>query len=395
MPNVSPKTAGTIHEIRWNEICPWLILIKALRVSLMLRVLVLAMLGVLFTQWGGATLDRSSSPNMASQLVPEPGHYDQHKDQHNKKELALTVVDFTKERIKTNPLARGWFCLTEPFWSFVVDRNLSGRSSFAALLYGLWAIVVWGVFGGAIARVAAVYLTRGETISPLQALRDATTVWPSVMGAPLIVLCVAGVLGLPLVLLGSLFHFNILQVLVGLLWCLVLVLGLILAVVLIGLLIGWPLMWACLSVERSDAFDGVSRCYAYVYQRPLHLAFYVLVAASLAFLGEVVVNLFATATIALSERAISLGSGEAYLNELLNADPALLANQAINAWKWGLASLVAAYPLACLWPMAVGIYLLLRRQVDATEMDEISLDEISLPAASPKPLPTHDPTAPE
>ena len=387
MPEPSSHSEGTLHTIRWQEICPWLILVKALRVSLMLRVLMLAMVGVLLTYWGDTTIDRLFSSEMTSRegtMVPA----------HTSQFIQLYVVVDQPNgdsivRPQAGPLLQAWRWVTQPF-RLLADRKISWQSSLFMLTHGFWTIGVWGIFGGAIARIAALYLTREETLGPLVALRDAATVWPSTTGAPTIVLLVATAMAVPLVLLGFLLQWNALALVAGLLWGLVLAGGLVLAVVLAGLLVGWPLMWACLGVERSDAFDGVSRCYAYVYQRPLHLLFYVLVAALLAFLGDAVVYFFASATIATSEGALSCGAGNVRLDELLNADTAQMANQAINGWKWGLMSLVAAYPLACLWPMAVGIYLLLRRQVDATEMDEVSL-----PAVSPEAHPTPDPTAPE
>ena len=392
MPDTSSPSTGTLHTIRWQEICPWLILVKALQVTLMIRVLVLATLGVLLTQWGDATIDRvlpremsslnrTTQPTIANQLI----QIDFDFDQPNGKPLMQPLM---------GAFLRGWRWVTLPFWR-LADSELSWQSSLVLLLHGLWTIVVWGVFGGAISRIAARYLTRGETMGPLEALRDAITIWPGTTGAPLIVLLVATILAIPLVLLGWLIRLNSFAVVAGLLWVIGFAWGLMLAVILVGLLFGWPLMWACLGVERSDAFDGVSRCYAYVYQRPLHLAFFVLVAATLTLLGEAVVNVFATATIMLSEGALSLGAGQARLNELLTADPSRMANQAINGWKWAFTSLVDAYPLACLWPMAVGIYLLLRRQVDATELDEITLSEVTLSANVPQSLPPRDPIVPE
>ncbi len=375
---------GVLHEIRWKEICPWLILVKALRVTLLIRVLVLATIGVMLTQWGDAAIDRVFPGEMSSlsrttktAIASQFTQFNPVIDQQPKGDTLL--------RPQTGAFLQGWRWVTKPFW-LLANRELAWQSSLILLLHGFWTIVVWAVFGGAIARIAALYLTRDETLGPLVALRDAATVWLGTTGAPLITLLAAIGLAVPLVLLGTLLRLNSLAVVAGLLWCFVLAWGLMLAVVLVGLFFGWPLMWSCLGVERSDAFDGVSRCYAYVYQRPLQLAFYVLVAMLLAFLGEAVVYVFASATVALSEWALSWGTGNARLADLLSVDSSLLASRAINGWKWGLESLVAAYPLACLWPMAVGIYLLLRRHVDGTEMDEVTLSD------GLRSLPTRDPT---
>jgi len=386
-PQVAAHPVGALYEIRWSEVCPWLILVKALRVTLMLRVLLLAMVGVLLTHGGDATIDRIF-PEKTSKLrrtteLYLPGQFLQ---------LALGMDQpngDTLMRPQGGPLLQGWRWMAKPFW-LLANPEFSWKSSQIMLLHGLWTIGVWGIFGGAIARIAAHYLTRGETIGPWSALCEATAVWPSTAGSPLIALLAAMALAVPLLLLGALLRLHSLAIVVGLLWVIVLAWGFVLAVVLVGLLVGWPLMWACLGVERSDAFDGVSRSYAYVYQRPLHLACYVLFAVLLVFLGEAVVDVFATATLTLSERTLSLGAGNERLVDLLRSDSLPIAKQAIHGWKWVFTSFVSAYPLACLWPMAVGIYLLLRRQVDATEMDEITL-----PAALPKSFPAHDPTPPE
>ena len=76
----------------------------------------------------------------------------------------------------------------------------------------------------------------------------------------------------------------------GLLWPLALVAGLLMTLLLLGLLFGWPLMWATISAEGTDSFDALSRSYAYVFQRPLHYLFYIMVAAVIGWLGWLLVR---------------------------------------------------------------------------------------------------------
>lgn len=364
---------GVIYEIRWNEVCPWLILVRALRVTLLIRVLILASLGVLLTQLGWATLEQQLPGDFAraSSLSTEP---------EAAAVLSLPAFDyFAQQDPKPSPFIRGWFWITKPFVTLVSTKNLPGAAALSALLYGAWAIAVWGIFGGAIARITALYLARGETIGPIAALRDAVTVWLGTTGAPLITMLAALAMSAPLIFLGLLMRLDLVAWIAGLLWCLLLAWGLMLAIVLLGLMVGWPLMWSCLGVERSDAFDGVSRCYAYVYQRPLQFSFYILLAALLAFLGEVVVDVFATSAATLVEWTLSWGSGGSRADELFQVDVSTstvpAATKMIDGWKRFLELLTEAYPLACLWPLSVGIYLLLRRHVDGTELDEVTLSD--------------------
>ena len=65
-----------------------------------------------------------------------------------------------------------------------------------------------------------------------------------------------------------------------------------------------PVLPLTIAVEQSDAFDAVSRMYAYVYQRPLHFACYGLIIAALAVIGSVGVHLFLESTITLADWAV-------------------------------------------------------------------------------------------
>ena len=377
---------GVLHEIRWREICPWLILVRALRVSLLVRVLVLATVGTWFAAAGTTAIERLLIDPTDTEAVTI--------DAADEPFSAIGLKLISKLEVPpSSPMLVSWYRLTEPFLQ-LSNRQQTWQSSLGWLLCGVWNIAIWAVFGGAIARIAALYLTRGETPGPITALWEAISVWTGTAGAPLIVLLFAIAVGIPLVLLGLLLRFDLVAVIAGLLWCVVLIGGLTLAAVLIGLLFGWPLMWSCQAVERSDAFDGVSRCYAYVYQRPLHLIFFLLVASVFTLLGSTAVSFVGTAAIDLTEWTVSWGAGTARAEELfasgIDTQSQTLAARAIAGWKQCLMSVVDSYPLACIWPMAVGMYLLLRRLIDGTEMDEVSLSDgssqIGLPALKPTDL---------
>jgi hypothetical protein len=376
---------GVLYEVRWSEVCPWLVLVKALRVTLLIRVLLIALLGVLLAQWGSSALGSFffSEPPALTRALEASSVSGLAENALRAEQPINKVLAYAAEA----PLLRGWSTLTHHFYS-CFDRELSWQETLLRVTQGGWIIAVWAIFGGAIARISAIYLTRGEIIGPVVALRDATTAWPSTAGAPLISVLFGFALVVPLVVLSFLLRFNALAAFVGFLWFVVLAWGLLLAVVFLGLLIGWPLMWACQGVERSDAFDGVSRCGAYVYQKPIQLAFYILIAAMLTYLSEAVVHVFANSAIALAEWSLSWGMGSARANELfgtdLQASTASVAARAIQGWKSGVELLLKSFPLACLWSLSVGIYLLMRRHVDSTEMDEVTLSDGSRQVGLPK-----------
>lgn len=378
----SSPSAGVIHDIRWNELCPWLILVKALRVALLVRVLIIAAVGVFLTQVGWALISSWFAPDLAP-----PGMLREQLPTLNvDREFGQVFGSVPSEGWQSSTLVSGWYWLTEPFLR-LGDSDLSTKQWLGTSLYGLWAIAVWALVGGAICRITAMYLTRGEILGPLQALATVCSVWFSTLGGPLIVFLAVFALAVPLMLLGALLRVELIAIVAAVLWCFVLAWGFMLLVILLGLMLGWPLMWACLSVERSDAFDGVSRCYAYVYQRPLRFGFYVLVAVALGVLGDVVVQFFASVSVTLSEWTVSWGLGADNAQRLLAVDletSSTIAQRMILYWKWALKLVAVSFPVACLWPMSVGIYLLLRLQVDATEMEEITLADGTVQVGLPK-----------
>jgi hypothetical protein len=383
-------STGSIHEVRWNEIFPWLILAKAWRASLLVRVLVYAWVGLLLTQLGWQACDSvfSESPlktssNLIAQEIDSASYKTVRHEVRSNDPLNYWVW-MQRPFQGEGPLVRGWKLLSDPVVR-LFDSDASVRNCFLSLCKALWAIAVWGIFGSAIARMSAFYCTRQEVITPLAAGRAALTRWPSTAGAPLIVLLFALLLAVPLAIAGLLMRADLFAIIAGMLWVFALAWGLGLAIVLIALWFGWPLMWATVAVERSDAFDAASRTAAYVYQRPLRLAFYVLVAAVLGMIGQLIVSGFATVTNQLTDWAISWGAGNERIEALTTGSgdginqpifegSGILAWRAIGFWKHMLTTLVASYPLAYLFSASVGVYLLLRLDVDDTEMNEIAID---------------------
>src|SRR5207237_3910063 len=90
-------------------------------------------------------------------------------------------------------------------------------------------------------------------------------------------------LAIPIALLGLFLRIapGFGAVVAGLVWLLVAIASLGAMWLFGGLIFGWPLMWPAISAERDgDPIDAFSRSYAYVYGKPLHYFFYVVVAAA-------------------------------------------------------------------------------------------------------------------
>ncbi|RIK82279.1 MAG: hypothetical protein DCC67_07430 [Planctomycetota bacterium] len=397
---------GAVTAVRWTSLFPWLVLVRAARVALLLRVLALALAGIEATDVGWQLVERTlldgPSPSGAAplrRLDESPPTYAPRGATPAVPQLpsgpawrpdAAAMVHgrslaFAGD-LYGSPLIRGWRWAMHPLVSLREARG--ARQWIGYALAGGWAVAVWALFGGAIARIAAVYLCYGETIGPLAALRSAWRTWRSTAGALLISAIGVLVLALPLVAAGLLLRFDLTAALLGLAWFAVLLAGLVFAVALIGVAIGWPMMWATVAVERTDGFDAVSRAIGYVYQRPLHLAFYVLVASVLGLVAQAAVNLVVDGAFAATGWAVSIGSSSERLAELQSPRDARgwargWARGGMAWWNGALALVAAGFPMAYLWPAAVGVYLLQRRHIDSTEMTDLKFDERESPRGLP------------
>jgi hypothetical protein len=282
------------------------------------------------------------------------------------------------------------------------------------LLALIWSLAVWAVFGGAITRMAAVQIARKEKIGLGEALRFTISRYLSYFSAPLIPLIFVVVVVLFLIIFGV-FHLIPLVgdiVVDGLGWVLVLLAGLAMAVVLVGL-VGWPMMYATISAEGSDSFDALSRSYSYVYQSPWQYIWYALVSLVygalvvffIGFMGSLTVYLGKwgvgqTPFIAQAHRQpeflfVYAPTSFGWRDLLLHATPALNAQGAIpqdywanfrwynyigaylvgGFWLYLVFLIVVGFGYSYFWSASTIIYLLMRRKVDDTEMDEIYLED--------------------
>ena len=294
-----------------------------------------------------------------------------------KENLSPSVQTLTS----ANPVVGVWNHLGTPFvrlfsWR-VGAANVSLVAAAYALCCGLWALFLWSAIGGAIVRQTAVSLAREEHLSFGQTIAYGSSKWASLFMAPLFPMIGAAAAAVPAMLLGLLLNFGAGAIVAGLLWFVLLLFALLMAVLLVGLLFGWPLMWATIGVEGTDAFDALSRSYAYTFQRPLRYFLYVLAAGALGVLAVFVVDLVANQVIQLAFWGASWGAGSDDVRSAIDATEGIagVGAQALGFWTNLVKLLAAAFAYSYFWTATTAIYFLLRRQVDAVEMDEVFLSE--------------------
>lgn len=386
---------GTLRTVAWSHLFPWVSIFRAFRPAITIRCLVFGALGILLTTvgWGGiGSIFATDTPSTAwmQRYVACPWRAVTDDWVPNRPELPGDVDTPRGPEASVNP---PWAVLTRPALEGLARTGLTDvpiRAVVGILLCGLWGIAVWAFLGAAICRTVAVKLAADEQVGWGAAIRFALRKWPSYFAAPLFPL--AGVLlaAIPVMVLGLIMRSDTGLLLGGLLWPLVLAAGFIMMLFLLGLLFGWPLMWGAISTEGTDSFDALSRSYAYVYQRPLHYLFYTIVATAFGWLGWLLVKNFAAGIVWLGYWAAGWTAGSDQVASLLGSGEPLRGVGKLGAWLvhfWaGCVKLLAVgYLFSYFWAASEVVYLLLRRNVDATEMDEVFLDADASEPASPLP----------
>jgi hypothetical protein len=328
----------------------------------------------------------------------------------------------------------------QPIIYFFSPRS-TGYTSFYFFLVMLWTLATWALFGGAITRIAAVQVTRGEKIGLREAVRFTLKRILSYLMAPLFPLAFALVVLIFMVLFGvpHLIPWFGDVVWDGLLWWLMLICGLVMAVTLVGL-VGWPLMSATISTEGTDSWEAVSRSYSYVYQRPWHYIWYGLVGIAYGAVLVFFIGLMGSLTVYLAKWGVaknpfvsmanrepsylfvytptSFGWRTLLLEGATVHGQKIVENGTINpeayadyldvphpdgsTWQWAddktkerevlsgankfgaflvalwlglLFLLMLGFGYSYFWSASTIIYMLMRRHVDAAELDEVYLEE--------------------
>lgn len=351
----------TIHEVPYLRLFPWLRLFRAPGMAADPKKLMLAAIGLLLMYAGWETLDRVFPAS--SGLTPEVFEPREGIGPSNFRSIPWWLTEPAR-------------LITAPFFA-VLDPPTPAEPGMwlHAVLAALWTVAVWGLIGGAIARAAVVGLARGERLSVREALRFSCRKAVPLIGTPLIPLLGIGFLAVFLAAFGLLYRTSWGPVVAGVLAFLPLIGGLVLTLIVIGLGFGWPLMQASVAAEAEDGFDAMSCAFAYIRQRPWHLAFHAGLAFAIGSVGLVFVDLFARLVVHLAVWSLSLGGPRDLIFGLYHGEDVTAAPGAIAAhgfWLGVVGLFVRAWIYSAFWTFAAMIYLLLRHEVDGTPLDKIA-----------------------
>lgn len=342
----------------------------------------------------------------------------------------------------------------EPLFKFLLpivylfDSRAGGWDRLYLILMMLWTLVVWGFFGGAICRIAAVQVARNERITLREAVLFTKDRCASYIAAPVFPMVLVGILTVVLMIFGWVqwIPYFVGDTVGGLLYPIVILLGFVMAIVLVGL-VGWPLMIATVSTEGTDSFDALSRSYSYVYQAPWQylwssflavvygavLVFFIGFMASLmVFLGKWGVSsaigpatgdpktdrepsyLFYYAPTSFGWRDLLISSNARFVKEktFVGYDGRTVKRLdfqedyekemrswektgafLVSLWVYPLFLLVVGFGYSYFWSASTIIYFLMRKHVDDTEMDEVHIEDEAMEDPFLKPPPAAAPVA--
>ena len=250
------------------------------------------------------------------------------------------------------------------------------RKSGYFLLNTLGLIALWAFVGGCIARRSVQELGMHVTSPWINTLRWVAARWQSIVWSVAMPLALVLLFCLVPLVLGWISNNPILGQPVALV--------LMLPVALMALGVGWVagialfgFSLATVSIvteKQADAFDGMSRASAYVFQRPATLFLAVLVSEWIGHFGGSIVSIVLNTGYNIIAQAFAMGS--------------MGTLGGMNSWLDGcfgaiVPLLTTAFGFSFFWTASTAIYLVLRKDVDRAEFDLIDMDS-TLPA---KPLP--------
>ncbi len=259
---------------------------------------------------------------------------------------------------------------------------------------------VWAVFGGAIARIAAVHVSRDEKLSIRAALRFSSGKFLSFLFAPIIPLMIVAALGIVTTVLAGIVLWApfIGPIIAGIFFFILLAIGFVMALVLVGTVGGFNLMYPTIAVEGSDSFDAISRSFSYLYARPWRLAFYTAVSIAYGAITYTFIKLF----VALMLKLIHVFAGFGVFRSADNMRPlwntlwpgpgefahltydvqtlTLGPGEAIGAyliavWVYLVIAILGAYAISFYFSSNTIIYYLMRNEVDATDMEDVYVEQ--------------------
>lgn len=407
--------ATELQSIQYRRTFAWLHLFRAFRIAVDIRKLLLAAIGLVALSAGDRLLAMLpfAPPTAAVSLWP----WESTIAAIDPMEVPSTVLANPQESAKR--VTAYWSTVLRPVTVFIqpglmlTQQNNSWPVIAWAWTRLFWTLAVWAVFGGAIVRMAAVEFALDRRMRVRSAMKFSLSKFLAFFTAPLLPIVGIGCFW-GLGLLGGLVGWipGIGAPIVGAFWFLALIFGFVMTLILIGLTAGWPLMHATIGTEATDSFDGFQRSFSYVFGKPWHYLFYVLIAVAYGMAVVFFVDVVTSMTVQLAARSVASGMGQKATDAMMQVEPTtgsdedttdvLLGSRLAASWLHVTSAILTGFVYSYFWTATTIIYFLLRKADDATALDEVFLtdepepdDLLPLVASEETPLATIDEAKPD
>ena len=376
-----------VQKISWINLCPWVLIFKTFSIAAGTGVLVFALVGLLLSPLGWVVSEKVFLEEASNRSVQLTEIVESNSSPYRSVFAPASSADSISlpvSGVGLNGPQLVFRQIERPF-EFIFSSEASLREFAYFLFGGIWTVLVWSFAGLAIVRISLLRLTRNERIGIDDGFTFATGNWKTAVGSIGIPMLAVLLLCIPGALVGLLMNFGFGAFIAAVLWVFVLLFGGLAALLLLGLMFGWPLMVASVGCEGQNSFDAMTRGYAYTFQRPFHYAFYGLVAILIGSFAWFVVGGLTQGVVEMSSWSSSWGANiyqPDRFDQLVagvdgNGDELggweQTGHTIIQFFNATLKTLAAAFLYGLFWCMASAIYLVLRFDVDETEMDELFL----------------------
>jgi len=343
--------------------------------------------------------------------------------------LSTSLVSTAGDRLYRNDTITGNIAnifITGPLWLFTGTAPLNDRAPDAgtAAVYGMRALylvsiglfavfsyVVLVLSGGIIARLTALEFAGIER--PL--LKDIysfvlkrAALFIRVPLTPVAIFLVVAVAIAALSLVGAVPVVG--EVLLGIMFIVFIGIAFILMLLVLGMIGGYHLLVPAVAVESADAFDAMSRAFAYVYAKPWRLLLHTVVALIYGVITLLFLSFAVFILLKITHTFVGWGTslfGYQYawyagvdklsgmwpeprfgrLTSLPNwaamSWPEFIGAAALHFWVFTLVSSLGAYVVSYFHSSSTIVYMLLRRAADGQPVEEIYLDPEPAKAAAP------------